>query len=159
MKTTCVVLAALLAVPTSTGSLAARQRGSAASPRESRVPTGTTSLYARDIGRGQPLLVLHGGPDFDHGYLLADLDRLASAFRLIYYDYLEKLGSTEMSRQRALVESAAVRHSASSEADSFNTGCHARRGGILGGRSSAPRHILQNPASLIDNVAFTVAVY
>jgi hypothetical protein len=26
---------------------------------------------------------------------------------LIYYDYLEKLGSTEMSRQRALVESAA----------------------------------------------------
>jgi proline iminopeptidase len=29
---------------------------------------------------------LHGGPDFDHGYLLPDLDRLADGFRLIYYD-------------------------------------------------------------------------
>ena len=86
MKATCAALAALLAVATSTGSPAARQRGPAASPQESRVPTGTTSLYARDIGRGQPFLVLHGGPDFDHGYLLPDLDRLAEAFRLIYYD-------------------------------------------------------------------------
>lgn len=30
--------------------------------------------------------MLHGGPDFDHGYLLPDLDRLADSFRLIYYD-------------------------------------------------------------------------
>jgi proline iminopeptidase len=30
--------------------------------------------------------VLHGGPDFDHGYLVPDLDRLADAFHLIYYD-------------------------------------------------------------------------
>ncbi len=30
--------------------------------------------------------MLHGGPDFDHGYLLPDLDRLADGFRLIYYD-------------------------------------------------------------------------
>jgi proline iminopeptidase len=44
------------------------------------------SLYSREIGRGQPIIVLHGGPDFDHGYLLPDLDRLADAFRLIYYD-------------------------------------------------------------------------
>jgi proline iminopeptidase len=32
------------------------------------------------------MIVLHGGPDFDHGYFLPDLDRLADAFRLIYYD-------------------------------------------------------------------------
>ena len=56
------------------------------SPRETRVSVGTTSLYAREIGRGQPMVVLHGGPDFDHAYLLPDLDRLADAFRLIYYD-------------------------------------------------------------------------
>jgi proline iminopeptidase len=30
--------------------------------------------------------VLHGGPDFDHSYLLPDLDRLSDSFRLIYYD-------------------------------------------------------------------------
>jgi proline iminopeptidase len=55
-------------------------------PHESRIPAGKASLYAREIGRGQPFIVLHGGPDFDHGYLLPDLDRLADAFRLIYYD-------------------------------------------------------------------------
>ena len=53
---------------------------------ESRIPVGGTSLYARTIGQGQPLIVLHGGPDFDHGYLLPDLDRWKDAFRLIYYD-------------------------------------------------------------------------
>lgn len=56
------------------------------SPRESRVPAERATLYARDIGRGHPIIVLHGGPDFDHDYLLPDLDRLANDLRLIYYD-------------------------------------------------------------------------
>jgi proline iminopeptidase len=58
----------------------------AAVPHESRISVGRTSLYSREIGQGQPVIVLHGGPDFDHGYLLPDLDRLADSFRLIYYD-------------------------------------------------------------------------
>lgn len=58
----------------------------AMAPRESRVQAGKASLYSREVGRGQPLIILHGGPDFDHRYLLPDLDRLADAFRLIYYD-------------------------------------------------------------------------
>ena len=53
---------------------------------ESRIPVGKASLYSREIGRGQSIIVLHGGPDFDCGYLLPDLDRLTDAFRLIYYD-------------------------------------------------------------------------
>ena len=57
-----------------------------AAPRESRIPVGKASLYARDAGGGQPIIVLHGGPDFDHGYLLPDLDRLADGYRLLYYD-------------------------------------------------------------------------
>jgi pimeloyl-ACP methyl ester carboxylesterase len=61
----------------------------ASGPRESRIHAGPTSLYAREIGRGQPVIVLHGGPDFDHSYLLPDLDRLADAFRLIHFAYLE----------------------------------------------------------------------
>jgi pimeloyl-ACP methyl ester carboxylesterase len=32
------------------------------------------------------MIVLHGGPDFDHEYLLPDLDRLAASCRLVYYD-------------------------------------------------------------------------
>lgn len=53
---------------------------------EFRVPVDGASLHARVIGRGHPVIVLHGGPDFDHRYLLPDLDRLADSFRLVYYD-------------------------------------------------------------------------
>ena len=67
-------------------SSSAVQTGRGAAARESRIPVGKASLYARDIGRGQPMIVLHGGPDFDSAYLLPDLDRLADAFQLIYYD-------------------------------------------------------------------------
>src|SRR5512135_1552196 len=43
-------------------------------------------LYFREVGQGQPIVVLHGGPDFSHAYFLPELDRLADSFRLIYYD-------------------------------------------------------------------------
>src|SRR5262249_55806403 len=45
-----------------------------------------SDLYAREIGRGQPIIVLHGGPDFDHSYFLPDMDRLSDSYRLLYYD-------------------------------------------------------------------------
>jgi proline iminopeptidase len=50
------------------------------------VPIGSARLYYRDIGEGQPIVVLHGGPDFDHNYLVPEMDRLAQSHRLIYYD-------------------------------------------------------------------------
>lgn len=43
-------------------------------------------MYAREVGRGPAIIVLHGGPDFDHSYLLPELDRFADSFHLIYYD-------------------------------------------------------------------------
>ena len=43
-------------------------------------------LFCRDVGAGPPIVVVHGGPDFDHAYLLPELDRLADSFRLVYYD-------------------------------------------------------------------------
>jgi proline iminopeptidase len=51
-----------------------------------RIPVGQASLYSRVVGRGRPVIVLHGGPDFDHAYLLPELDQLADAHCLIYYD-------------------------------------------------------------------------
>jgi proline iminopeptidase len=54
--------------------------------REGYLPVPGAQLYFREIGAGPPLLVLHGGPDFNHSYLLPDLDRLSRSFRLIYYD-------------------------------------------------------------------------
>jgi proline iminopeptidase len=74
----CVApLSALLANAASTPKQAAR---------ELRIPVGKASLYAREIGRGRPIIVLHGGPDFDISYLLPEMDRLADGYRLIYYD-------------------------------------------------------------------------
>jgi proline-specific peptidase len=55
-------------------------------PRHGYLPAGRARLYYREIGHGPPVIVLHGGPDFDHNYLLPELDRLADSFRLIYYD-------------------------------------------------------------------------
>jgi proline iminopeptidase len=43
-------------------------------------------LYYCEVGGGLPLIVLHGGPDFDHSYLRPEMDALAERFRLIYYD-------------------------------------------------------------------------
>jgi proline iminopeptidase len=54
--------------------------------REGFVGEGADRLYVRDIGHGRPIMVLHGGPDFDHEYLLPETDRLAEWFRLVYYD-------------------------------------------------------------------------
>jgi proline iminopeptidase len=79
-------LAAALVVALPSHSTRALQAERSTDPSESHIPVGSASLYARTIGRGQPVIVLHGGPDFDHGYLLPDLDRLKDAFRLIYYD-------------------------------------------------------------------------
>ena len=88
-----VLVTALLSHATS-----AREQQRAALSRESRVPAGTASLYAREIGQGRPVVVLHGGPDFDHRYLLPDLDRWADAFRLIYYDQRGRGRSAEQVR-------------------------------------------------------------
>jgi pimeloyl-ACP methyl ester carboxylesterase len=88
MKTRVIIgsVAAALVAALPSGLAKAVPTDRTAAPRESRIPVGKASLYSRDIGRGQPIIVLHGGPDFDHRYLLPDLDRLADGFRLIYYD-------------------------------------------------------------------------
>jgi len=44
------------------------------------------ALFVRDIGSGLPIIVVHGGPDFDHAYLLPELDKVADQFRVVYYD-------------------------------------------------------------------------
>jgi proline iminopeptidase len=55
-------------------------------PTEGYIPLDNASLYYREVGAGQPLVIVHGGPEFSHTYFLPDLDRLSDPFRLIYYD-------------------------------------------------------------------------
>jgi len=69
--------------PSSTAPLQSQQR---TTPRESHIPVGNAELYSREVGQGPAIIVLHGGPDFDHSYLVPDLDRLSDSFHLIYYD-------------------------------------------------------------------------
>lgn len=54
--------------------------------RETYVPVGRGRLYCRDVGTGQPIVVLHGGPGFDHSYLLPELDALGESFHVVHYD-------------------------------------------------------------------------
>src|SRR5207253_7963045 len=53
---------------------------------EGYFPVPGAQPYFCEVGNGRPLVIVHGGPDFNHNYLLPRLDRLSSAFRLIYYD-------------------------------------------------------------------------
>jgi proline iminopeptidase len=53
---------------------------------ESLVAINGTSLFTRAVGDGHPLIVLHGGPEFDSFYLMPELDVLEQCGRLIYYD-------------------------------------------------------------------------
>ena len=43
-------------------------------------------LYVREVGAGLPMIVVHGGPDFDHRYLAPELDALAEVCRVVMYD-------------------------------------------------------------------------
>jgi proline iminopeptidase len=74
--------------------------------QETRVPVAGGSLYARTIGRDRPTIVLHGGPDFDHAYLLPDLDRLQDVLRLVYYDQRGRGRSAENVRPQGVTLSS-----------------------------------------------------
>jgi proline iminopeptidase len=76
-----VLYCAACLLPTSVRGKSARQA------HEALIAVGAgASLYARDIGHGEAIIILHGGPDFDQSYLLPEMDRLADSYHLIYYD-------------------------------------------------------------------------
>jgi len=43
-------------------------------------------LFYEVVGTGDPIIVVHGGPGLDHGYLRPGLDVLATSHTLVYYD-------------------------------------------------------------------------
>ncbi len=54
---------------------------------------GGCTLYVKEIGRGTPVLVLHGGWGAEHSYLLDGFHGLDSTYRLIFYDQRGSLRS------------------------------------------------------------------
>ncbi len=55
-------------------------------PLEDRIRLNGIELYARTVGAGPEIIVLHGGPGAHHDYLLPQFDGLAPGHTLRYYD-------------------------------------------------------------------------
>src|SRR5215472_11858336 len=53
---------------------------------EALVDNGGVILYVKTVGHGPPLVVVHGGPGASHDYLLPNLYRLATSYRLVFID-------------------------------------------------------------------------
>lgn len=45
-----------------------------------------TELFVKRMGEGEPIIVVHGGPVLEHGYLVSHFMPLAENYELIYYD-------------------------------------------------------------------------
>jgi proline iminopeptidase len=61
--------------------------GPGARPAEGQVPGDGTSLFYRMTGSGPDVLVMiHGGPGMDSGYMVPDFGPLAEHHRLLFYD-------------------------------------------------------------------------
>ena len=45
-----------------------------------------SQLYYRSLGSGEPIIIIHGGPGFDHLYLFDGFKFLAKNYRVIFYD-------------------------------------------------------------------------
>lgn len=74
-----------------------------------------TEINVRIIGKGSPLLVVHGGPGLNHSYFLPHFNKLSSKHRLIFIDQRAcgksagSLDSTQMSLDWFVKDMEAVR--------------------------------------------------
>ncbi|MFW6206217.1 MAG: alpha/beta fold hydrolase, partial [Gemmatimonadota bacterium] len=108
------VCAALLALP-----------GCGSTPEPGRMPVTSdttlevngTHLFVHREGAGPPVLVVHGGPLLDHGYLAGPLRPLAREYELVYQD--QRLSG----RSTGTVDSGSVRLD-TMVADSFRREFH-----------------------------------
>ena len=55
-------------------------------PADTLLPLNGTRLFVHWEGAGDAILVVHGGPLLDHGYLVEPLRPLASDHQLVFYD-------------------------------------------------------------------------
>jgi len=53
---------------------------------EGYINTDESSLYYKTIGKGEPLIVLHGGPGYDHQSLMPYIGNLGKYCKVVLYD-------------------------------------------------------------------------
>ena len=74
-----------------------------------------TELYVKTMGSGESIIVIHGGPVLEHGYLLPHLEPLSRDYRLIFFDQRlsgrssAELDSTEVRMENFVEDIEAVR--------------------------------------------------
>ena len=68
------------------GHSVARVTGGGEPVREGYASLPGVRLFYRTMGRGEPVLFLHGGPGLPHGYLLPWMEPLAQSHRLVLFD-------------------------------------------------------------------------
>ena len=56
--------------------------------KEGFVKTANGQLYYQTMGQGDPVIVIHGGPGMDQGYLLPGMAALAKKHQVVFYDQL-----------------------------------------------------------------------
>ncbi len=78
-------------------------------------------LYYKTVGVGEPIVVVHGGPGFEHSYLLPGLEPLGQTFRVVLYDQrglgrsTGDLDPTSISMERYIADLDAMREMAGVE--------------------------------------------
>ncbi len=72
-------------------------------PRDTVLAVNGTELFVHIEGTGEAVMVVHGGPVLDHGYLVEPLRPLAGEYELVYHD--QRLSG----RSAGTVDSASVR--------------------------------------------------
>jgi proline iminopeptidase len=60
--------------------------GYAHEAQEVTVQVDEAKLFCRSFGKGDPIIVIHGGPGLDQNYLLPYMVKLADSHRVIFYD-------------------------------------------------------------------------
>lgn len=68
------------------GSLAVSRQESSAQDIAEELKANGILLHTVSIGSGVPIVMVHGGPGLDHGYLLPGMQPLGRTHRLILYD-------------------------------------------------------------------------
>jgi proline iminopeptidase len=53
---------------------------------ESMVKSDGAQLFCKVLGKGDPIIVIHGGPGLSHDYLLPGMAKLAENHQVIFYD-------------------------------------------------------------------------
>lgn len=53
---------------------------------EKIIRVNSTEIFTKELGKGEPLIIVHGGPGLAHDYLYEPFKQLSDNYKLIFYD-------------------------------------------------------------------------